>query len=87
MLEAGAPGAERQLAPERDLPVEIGVGRRALYRAIAEAAGNALLLALFDIVDRVSQEPRWREAEAAMRAHLEALEASLRDVEALADAG
>ncbi|HEY8566046.1 MAG TPA: FCD domain-containing protein [Beijerinckiaceae bacterium] len=32
----------------------------ALHRRIAEAAGNALLLALFDLVDRVRQDPAWR---------------------------
>jgi DNA-binding FadR family transcriptional regulator len=32
----------------------------ALHRAIAEAAGNSLLLALFDTVDRIRQDTTWR---------------------------
>jgi DNA-binding FadR family transcriptional regulator len=32
----------------------------ALHRAIAEAAGNSLLLAIFDMVDRIRQDATWR---------------------------
>jgi DNA-binding FadR family transcriptional regulator len=32
----------------------------ALYRAIAEVAGNSLLLAIFDMVDRMRQDTTWR---------------------------
>lgn len=32
----------------------------ALHRAIAEAAGNNLLLAIFDMVDRIRQDKTWR---------------------------
>ncbi|QRM31679.1 FadR/GntR family transcriptional regulator [Microvirga sp. VF16] len=32
----------------------------ALHRAIAEVAGNALLLAIFDMVDRIRQDTTWR---------------------------
>jgi DNA-binding FadR family transcriptional regulator len=32
----------------------------ALHRQIAEAAGNTVLLALFDVIDRVRQDPTWR---------------------------
>jgi DNA-binding FadR family transcriptional regulator len=32
----------------------------ALHRTIAEAAGNSLLLAIFDIVDRIRQDTTWR---------------------------
>jgi DNA-binding FadR family transcriptional regulator len=32
----------------------------ALHRAIAEAAGNSLLLAIFDMVDRIRQDTAWR---------------------------
>jgi len=32
----------------------------ALHRAIAEAAGNSLLLAIFDLVDRVRQDTVWQ---------------------------
>ncbi|WP_230529822.1 FadR/GntR family transcriptional regulator [Microvirga roseola] len=32
----------------------------ALHRAIAEAAGNTLLLAIFDMVDRIRQDSTWR---------------------------
>jgi DNA-binding FadR family transcriptional regulator len=38
-----------------------------LHRRIAEAAGNGLLLALFDIVDRVRQAPSWRRLREAAR--------------------
>lgn len=90
----------------------------ALHRAIAEAAGNTLLLALFDVVNGIRQDAAWRHrregarsptrltlylaqhetiigaiargdaigAETAMRAHLDALEASLEQVEEPADA-
>lgn len=33
----------------------------ALHRAIAEAAGNTLLLAIFDTVDRIRQDINWRQ--------------------------
>ena len=32
----------------------------ALHRAIAEAAGNSLLLVIFDMVDRIRQDTAWR---------------------------
>jgi DNA-binding FadR family transcriptional regulator len=32
----------------------------ALHRAIAETAGNSLLLAIFDMVDRIRQDATWR---------------------------
>ena len=32
----------------------------ALHRAIAEVAGNSLLLAIFDMVDRIRQDATWR---------------------------
>jgi DNA-binding FadR family transcriptional regulator len=32
----------------------------ALHRTIAEAAGNSLLLAIFDMVDRIRQDTTWR---------------------------
>ncbi len=32
----------------------------ALHRAIAEAAGNSLLLAIFDMIDRIRQDTTWR---------------------------
>nr|WP_210330936.1 FCD domain-containing protein [Microvirga terrestris] len=32
----------------------------ALHRTIAEAAGNSLLLAIFDMVDRIRQDTAWR---------------------------
>jgi DNA-binding FadR family transcriptional regulator len=32
----------------------------ALHRAIAEAAGNSLLLAIFDMIDRMRQDATWR---------------------------
>jgi DNA-binding FadR family transcriptional regulator len=32
----------------------------ALHRAIAEAAGNSLLLAIFDMVDRIRQDTNWQ---------------------------
>ncbi len=32
----------------------------ALHRTIAEAAGNSLLLAIFDLVDRIRQDTTWR---------------------------
>ena len=32
----------------------------ALHRAVAEAAGNSLLLAIFDMVDRIRQDSTWR---------------------------
>ena len=39
----------------------------ALHRAIATAAGNALFLALFDVVDRVRQDDTWRHVREAVR--------------------
>jgi DNA-binding FadR family transcriptional regulator len=33
----------------------------ALHRAIAEAAGNSLLLAIFDMLDRIRQDSGWRQ--------------------------
>ncbi|GAB4522353.1 MAG: FadR/GntR family transcriptional regulator [Roseibium sp.] len=39
----------------------------ALHRAIANAAGNTLFLALFDIVDRVRQDNAWRHVREALR--------------------
>lgn len=39
----------------------------ALHRAIATAAGNALFLALFDVVDRVRQDDTWRHVREALR--------------------
>jgi len=32
----------------------------ALHRTIAEAAGNSLLLAVFDMIDRIRQDTTWR---------------------------
>lgn len=32
----------------------------ALHRAIAEAAGNSLLLAIFDMIDRIRQDTNWQ---------------------------
>ncbi|WP_114946726.1 FadR/GntR family transcriptional regulator [Microvirga calopogonii] len=32
----------------------------ALHRAIAEAAGNSLLLAIFDLIDRIRQDMNWQ---------------------------
>ena len=37
------------------------------HRRIAEAAGNGLLLALFDVVDRIRQAPSWRRLREAAR--------------------
>lgn len=39
----------------------------ALHRAIAAAAGNALFLALFDVVDRVRQDDAWRHVRDSIR--------------------
>lgn len=39
----------------------------ALHRAIAAAAGNTLLLTLFDLVDRVRQDETWRHVREALR--------------------
>uniref|UniRef100_UPI003BAD9EFA FadR/GntR family transcriptional regulator n=1 Tax=Stappia sp. TaxID=1870903 RepID=UPI003BAD9EFA len=39
----------------------------ALHRAIATAAGNTLLLAMFDVVDRVRQDDTWRHVREALR--------------------
>ena len=39
----------------------------ALHRAIATVAGNALFLALFDVVDRVRQDDTWRHLREALR--------------------
>lgn len=39
----------------------------ALHRAIADAAGNTLFLALFDVVDRVRQDETWRHMREAVR--------------------
>jgi len=39
----------------------------ALHRAVAEAAGNTLFLALFDVVDRVRQDEIWRHVREALR--------------------
>lgn len=39
----------------------------ALHRAIAKAAGNALFLALFDVVDRTRQNESWRHVREALR--------------------
>src|SRR5690606_22887494 len=39
----------------------------ALHRRIAEAAANTLLLALFDVVDRIRQEPDWRHLRELVR--------------------
>jgi DNA-binding FadR family transcriptional regulator len=39
----------------------------AFHRQIAETAGNGLLLALFDLVDRVRQSPGWRRLREAAR--------------------
>lgn len=41
----------------------------ALHRAIASVAGNALFLALFDVVDRVRQDETWRHVREALRTH------------------
>lgn len=40
----------------------------ALHRLIAQAAGNALFLSLFDIVNRVRQDPAWQSIRARARA-------------------
>jgi DNA-binding FadR family transcriptional regulator len=39
----------------------------AFHRRIAECAGNGLVLALFDVVQRVRQEPGWRRLRAMAR--------------------
>src|SRR3546814_18307289 len=39
----------------------------ALHRAIATVAGNALFLALFDVVDHVRQDETWRHVREALR--------------------
>ncbi|WP_206077758.1 FCD domain-containing protein [Aquamicrobium sp. LC103] len=39
----------------------------AFHRRIAECAGNGLLLALFDVVQRIRQEPDWRRLRAMAR--------------------
>lgn len=39
----------------------------ALHRAIAAAAGNALFLVLFDVVDRVRQDDAWRHVRDSIR--------------------
>lgn len=39
----------------------------ALHRSIAVTAGNALFLALFDVVDRVRQDDAWRHLREALR--------------------
>ena len=41
----------------------------ALHRAIAEAAGNTLFLAVFEVVDRVRQDDTWRHVREALRTH------------------
>ena len=39
----------------------------AFHRKIAEIAGNALLVALLDVVDRIRQEPAWRHVRELAR--------------------
>ncbi|WP_163269231.1 FadR/GntR family transcriptional regulator [Chelativorans alearense] len=39
----------------------------AFHRRIAECAGNGLMLALFDVVQRIRQEPDWRQLRAMAR--------------------
>jgi GntR family transcriptional repressor for pyruvate dehydrogenase complex len=39
----------------------------ALHRTVATAAGNALFLAMFDVVDRVRQDETWRHVREALR--------------------
>lgn len=39
----------------------------ALHRRLAKASGNAVLLALFDVVDRVRQDPTWRSLRERVR--------------------
>jgi DNA-binding FadR family transcriptional regulator len=41
----------------------------ALHRAIAEVGGNQLLLAMFDMVDRVRQDSAWRVVRERARSH------------------
>lgn len=40
----------------------------AFHRAIAEAAGNSLLFAFVDVVDRIRQDPTWRRLRERARA-------------------
>lgn len=40
----------------------------ALHRTIAEVAGNSLLLAIFDLVDRIRQDMNWRQLRERARA-------------------
>jgi DNA-binding FadR family transcriptional regulator len=40
----------------------------AFHRAIAEAAGNSLLFAFVDVVDRIRQDPNWRRLREEARA-------------------
>jgi DNA-binding FadR family transcriptional regulator len=40
----------------------------AFHRAIAEAAGNSLLFAFVDVVDRIRQDPTWRRLREQARA-------------------
>jgi len=41
----------------------------ALHRAVAQAAGNALLLAAFDMLDAVRRDPLWRALREQARSH------------------
>jgi len=41
----------------------------ALHRAIAEVAGNSLLLAIFDLMDRIRQDATWRALRERARSH------------------
>ena len=71
-IRASAAGIERL----RQLAAKIAAARdadgrelwdSAFHRAIAELAGNTLLLALFDVVDQVRQDEAWRHIREAAR--------------------
>src|SRR3546814_412296 len=53
----------------------------ALHRAIATVAGNALFLALFDVVDHVRQDETWRHVREALRSeeHTSELQSLMRN--------
>lgn len=57
----------------------------ALHRQIAEAAGNRLFLALFDLIDGLRQDPDWRRVRDLARSP-ERLAAYHRDHEAITEA-
>lgn len=47
----------------------------AFHRAVAKSAGNALFLTIFDLVNRVRQDPAWQRIRARARAGSDGLEA------------